>query len=75
MAITFTIPSDEDLRERVKKIDEEALSSSILPPSVLIIRRRAIRAYPDGSLVVEYYSDALGQTIAIPINPTGLPVL
>lgn len=36
------------------------------PPTLLILRRKAIRVFPDGKKVALYYSDKLGNYVTIP---------
>lgn len=40
-------------------------------PSVIILRRKAIRQFPDNQKVVLYYSDALNQYVTVPFGPDG----
>lgn len=40
-------------------------------PSVIILRRKAIRQFPDNQKIVLYYSDALDKYVSVPFGPDG----
>lgn len=40
------------------------------PPVVLVIKRKAVRLYPDGTRVALYYSDKLKRVFSLPYGPT-----
>jgi hypothetical protein len=41
------------------------------PPMVLVLKRKAIRLFPDGKRVALYHNESLGVTISVPYEPTG----
>ena len=43
-------------------------------PTVLILKRKAIRVYPDNQKIALYYSQALDRYISIPYGPKGEPL-
>ena len=45
------------------------------PPFVLILKRRAIRLYPDGTKVALYHNDRLNKVFAVPYDTTMDPVI
>jgi len=40
------------------------------PPAVLVIKRRAVRLYPDGTRIALYFSDKLKRVFSVPYGPT-----
>jgi len=38
------------------------------PPTVLTLKRKAIRMFPDGRIIALYYSDTLKKYISIPFG-------
>jgi hypothetical protein len=59
---------DDEEKEEVKEemLIGEALSSD--PPFVVLLKRTAIRLYPNGMRVAIYHSDRLNRDFAIPFN-------
>ena len=53
--------TNNNMREDV--LDEEAQ-----PPAVLVLKRQAIRQFPDGSRVALYYSDKLNLKFSVPYS-------
>lgn len=45
------------------------------PPAVLVIKRKAVRLYPDGTRIALYYSDKLKRVFSLPYGPTVDPVI
>ena len=53
-------PKDtEDLKEQLTKFD---------PPFVLVLKRKAIRLYPDSTRIALYYSDKLNKYFSVPYS-------
>lgn len=55
------------VKEEVQIIEEDAREIHKLPP-ILILKRKAIRLFPDGVKVATYYSDKLGKMFTLPMN-------
>jgi hypothetical protein len=53
----------EDLQEASASMDVPFVPD---PPAVLVIRRRAVRLYPDGTRVALYFSDKLKRYFTVP---------
>lgn len=53
----------KDLSSFRKQLDE---SSAMMPPNILILRRKSVRQFPDGTMVALYYNDKLDQYFSIP---------
>lgn len=77
MAISFKIPSDDTLNEKLEGVSSQQDSEDNMvaeasmpkpPPSVLLLKRRAMRMYPDNRGVALYYAEALGKHISIPFG-------
>lgn len=45
------------------------------PPFVLVLKRKAIRLYPDGTKIALYYNDRIGKMFSIPYNTEMDPVI
>jgi len=60
----------EQMSLTAKPIDEMAAFND--PPTVLVLRRKAIRLFPGGQRVASYVNDNLDLEIAIPYNPETL---
>jgi len=64
-------------RQAVREELEEARMDSVgsayplvpEPPSVLVVKRKAIRLYPDGTRVALYWSDKLKKYFSVPYGP------
>lgn len=64
-------------RQAVREELEEAKSDSVGsaypllpdPPAVLVIKRKAVRLYPDGTRIAMYYSDKLKRVFSLPYGP------
>ncbi len=59
----------EDLNEA--KADSVGSASSLVPdpPAVMVIKRKAVRLYPDGTRVALYWSDKLKKYFSVPYGP------
>lgn len=45
------------------------------PPAVLVIKRKAVRLYPDGTRIAMYWSDKLKRVFSLPYGPSVDPVI
>ena len=45
------------------------------PPVVLVIKRKAVRLYPDGTRIALYWSDKLKRVFSLPYGPAVQPVI
>ena len=65
----IAIPSDT---EKAKNQVTEASEDNVIPPSdppfVLLLKRRAVRLFPDGTKVALYYNDKLKKVFSVPFN-------
>lgn len=70
------IDSNQALYSKVKQaVREGTLDEATTikdPPALLIMRRKAIRMFPDGKRVVMYYIDKLSKYISIPYDEFGI---
>jgi len=60
----------EQVKEEILQLDE-----ATDPPYVLVLKRRAIRLYPDGTKVALYYSDRLDKVFSVPYSTSMQPVI
>jgi len=60
------------VREEVE-LDEARMDTPLVPdpPVVLVIKRKAVRLYPDGTRIALYYSDKLKRVFSVPY---GMPM-
>ena len=65
----------ENLEEA--KMDSVGSSYPLLPdpPAVLVIKRKAVRLYPDGTRIAMYWSDKLKRVFSLPYGPAVDPVI
>jgi hypothetical protein len=65
----------EDLEEA--RMDSVGSSYPLLPdpPAVLVIKRKAVRLYPDGTRIAMYWSDKLKRVFSLPYGPAVDPVV
>ena len=61
--------------EKMQKEEVVELIEAKDPPFVLILKRRAIRLYPDGTKVALYRNDRLNKVFAVPYDTTMDPVI
>jgi len=58
--------------EKAKDQVVEAVEDNVVPPSdppfVLLLKRRAVRLFPDGTKVALYYNDKLKKVFSVPFN-------
>ena len=57
------------LVEKNQKVDKTAYPSDKDMPAVIILKRKAIRVFPDNQKIGLYYSQALDRYISIPFGP------
>lgn len=65
-------------RQAVREELEEARADNVgsafplvpEPPAVLVVKRKAVRLYPDGTRVALYWSDKLKKYFSVPYGPT-----
>lgn len=64
------IDSNPALYTKVRSAVKEELDEAVTkePPTTLLMRRKAIRQFPDGKKVVLYYIDRLAKFISIPYD-------
>ena len=63
-------PQVSDDPDEVKKESVEINEAVGDPPFVLVLKRKAIRLYPDGTKIALYYNDRLGKSFSIPYGPS-----
>jgi hypothetical protein len=58
------------VREEVE-LDEARMDTPLVPdpPVVLVIKRKAVRLYPDGTRIALYWSDKIKRAFSIPYGP------
>jgi hypothetical protein len=69
-----TAPQVGDDPEQVKE-EVSYLEESHDPPFVLVLKRQAIRLYPDGTKIALYYNDRIKRVFSIPYNTDATPVI
>jgi hypothetical protein len=65
MPLVEDLYKDTDNKKEVK----ESVSVSKEPPPVLLLKRKAIRLYPDDTRIALYYSQKLDRHFSIPYGP------
>lgn len=60
---------DTEDKDTDKKQVKESVSVSKEPPPVLLLRRKAIRMYPDDTRIALYYSQKLDKHFSVPYGP------
>ena len=63
-------PDTMPVKEEVSYLEE-----SHDPPFVLVLKRQAIRLYPDGTKIALYYNDRIKRVFSIPYNTDATPVI
>jgi hypothetical protein len=56
------------VREEVEEITEAPNVDTPTPPFVLVLRRKAIRMYPEGTRVALYYNERLNRYFSVPYS-------
>jgi len=64
------IAANSDMKEEVSVLDEKTLAN---PPFVLILKRKAVRYYPEGIVNVLYYNERLNRYFSVPYS-AGTPM-
>ena len=59
------VAANSDMKEEVVVLDEKTLAS---PPFVLILKRKAVRYYPEGIVNVLYYNERLNRYFSVPYS-------
>jgi hypothetical protein len=59
---------DQDALKKTYKEEVSYLQEAHDPPFVLVLKRKAIRLYPDGTKVALYYNDRLKRIFTVPYN-------
>ena len=67
------------VRENLEEARMDSIGSSYPllpdPPAVLVIKRKAVRLYPDGTRIAMYWSDKLKRVFSLPYGPAVDPVI
>ena len=67
------------VRENLEEARMDSIGSSYPllpdPPAVLVIKRKAVRLYPDGTRIAMYWSDKLKRIFSLPYGPAVQPVI
>ena len=58
-------------KDQISESVNEALKDEQNPPAMMVLRRQAIRIFPDGRRVALYTNKQLGLTFTIPYTPNG----
>ena len=58
-----------------KVVREDINEDTSNPPFVLLLKRKAIRLYPDGTKIALYYNDRIKRVFSIPYNTDATPVI
>lgn len=66
-------PEDDEDSTKLKKEEVSYLEEGVNPPFVLVLKRKAIRYYPEGITNVMYYSDRLNRYFSVPYS-AGTPM-
>jgi len=61
---------EHPIMEETLELDEKTSNQDI--PFMVVLKRRAIRQYPDGQVVALYYSDKLKQYVTVPFSGIGV---
>jgi hypothetical protein len=62
-----------ELRHNVKRIEEAAVNDT--PPAMLLLKRKAVRVFPNGERVALYYAPNINKYISIPYDSKGRAVI
>ena len=65
------------VREEVELNEAIPMDSPLVPdpPVILVIKRKAVRLYPDGTRIALYWSDKLKRIFSLPYGPAVQPVI
>jgi hypothetical protein len=64
------------IREEVE-LNEGPMDTPLVPdpPVILVIKRKAVRLYPDGTRIALYWSDKIKRVFSLPYGPAVQPVI
>ena len=65
------------VREEVELNEAIPMDSPLVPdpPVILVIKRKAVRLYPDGTRIALYWSDKIKRVFSLPYGPAVQPVI
>lgn len=65
------------VREEIELNEAIPMDSPLVPdpPVILVIKRKAVRLYPDGTRIALYWSDKLKRIFSLPYGPAVQPVI
>ena len=66
-SVTDDENNNQEVKEEIEIVEDR---SAFDPPFVLLLKRKAIRYYPDGTRVALYYNDKLGKYFSVPYSTT-----
>lgn len=61
----------QSVKENYQEIDESFTDESRSLPTVLILKRKAIRMFPNGVRVATYFNDKLNRMFSLPLSDLG----
>jgi hypothetical protein len=70
-----TTPAVADGTVELAKEEVVQLTEARDPPFVLVLKRKAIRLYPDGTKIALYHNDRLDKDFAVPYSTSSQPVI
>jgi len=70
-----TTPAVADGTVELAKEEVIQLTEAQDPPFVLVLKRKAIRLYPDGTKIALYHNDRLDKDFAVPYSTSSQPVI
>ncbi len=70
-----TTPAVADGTVELAKEEVVQLTEAQDPPFVLVLKRKAIRLYPDGTKIALYHNDRLDKDFAVPYATSSQPVI
>jgi hypothetical protein len=70
------IKTKQAIREEVE-LNEGPMDTPLVPdpPVILVIKRKAVRLYPDGTRIALYWSDKIKRVFSLPYGPAVQPVI
>jgi hypothetical protein len=66
-----SLHEDYDRRVETENLDENT-KGSLMPPSMIVMKRVAIRQYPNGQKVALYYAKTINKYLTVPYNDIGI---
>jgi len=69
-----SLHEDYDKKIETETLDETTLpkGNNLLPPAMIIMKRIAIRQYPNGQKVALYYARTINKYLTVPYNDIGI---